>query len=589
MELKVRLLEITPEVKNFKTLSSDILSLNFIYQNITVKMENIEKFIQTKEFIIIPLKNTFEKIKYTLLLNNISIIGVGQFFPCSETKFYRVIDINKNKEKIIKIKLETILPNKKHNTRSCNTPLKGSSKKTRTLAINKKNTAFKNISNYASTPLYKSPKFSRIINVKKFQNLNNDYDTDNGSVSLVMELSKINTNPNTMKKNTPKTNNLFPGNKNFTTLYNFNNLNDSFKLKNNKLNTHSAKINSLISRIEPNSINKNDFYKISTKKIEESIIDQNFKNLLMGDEILKDNKPPNQRRSSKLVNNRTYTNENTFPYDLNKNQFNGSFHSSDVSDTFSKNFESYNKPQPIQIDNMYKILNFDGDDDISQYENAKEDFLLFYTNEYLNTVNEEMILLEVQLMIDKILELQILYQKNFHNVAKNYKNYKNILKSFQKRYFLLNKKVQKIENEKLRALFKKKLNDNFYLTNNINKNNEIKLWNNMLNNKTTNLKKDKNEVRGIFLNICGKNLDNLNALSKKYYLDAKKKYEIEQNNSKKVKNERGKDPKVNKEYANQINNAKLKNKGLGTKTKNNSKSRMNNIPNKKKVNNKFNI
>ena len=111
----------------------------------------------------------------------------------------------------------------------------------------------------------------------------------------------------------------------------------------------------------------------------------------------------------------------------------------------------------------------------------------------------------------------------------------------------------------------------------------------MLNNKTTNLKKDKNEVRGIFLNICGKNLDNLNALSKKYYLDAKKKYEIEQNNSKKVKNERGKDPKVNKEYANQINTAKLKNKGLGTKTKNNSKSRMNNIPNKKKVNNKFNI
>ena len=76
MELKIRLVEITPEIRNFKTLPTDILSLNFIQQNITVKMENIEKFIQTKEFITLYLKNNIDKIKYTLLLNNISIIGV---------------------------------------------------------------------------------------------------------------------------------------------------------------------------------------------------------------------------------------------------------------------------------------------------------------------------------------------------------------------------------------------------------------------------------------------------------------------------------------------------------------------------------
>ena len=588
MELKIRLVEITPEIRNFKTLPTDILSLNFIQQNITVKMENIEKFIQTKEFITLYLKNNFDKIKYTLLRNNISIIGVGQFIPCSDSKFYRVIDLNNNiKEKIIKIKLDTILLNKKNNTRSCNTPIK-IPKKFKNLPINKKNTTFKNISNYASTPLYKSPKFSRLINVKKFQNLNNDYDTDNGNNSLTMELSKINTNPNTMKKNTPKTNKLNPGNKNFTTLYNFNNLNDSFKLKNSKYNTSTTKISSLIKRLEQNSINKNDYYKIKNKKIEESIIDQNFKNILMGDEILKDNKPQNQRHSSKLKNSRTYTIENTFPYDLNKNQFSGSFHSSDRSDNFTKNFENISKMQTIQNDNIYKILN-NGDEDLSKYENAKEDFLLFYTSEYLNTVNNEMISLEVQLMIDKILELQILYQKNFEVVSKNYMNYKNILKVYQNKYFSLNKKRQKIENKKLKRLFKKKLNDNFYTDSNINKNREIKLWNKMLNSDVTNWKKDKNEMRGIFLNICGKNLDNLNALSKKYYLDTKKKYEIENNNIKKLKREGNKDTKLNKEYINQINNVKFKNKGLGAKTKNNSKSRMNNIPTKKKVYNKFNI
>ena len=588
MELKIRLVEIIPEIKNFKTSPADVLSLNFIYQNINVKMENIEKFIQTKEFVNVSLKNSTERIKYTLLRNNLSIIGVGQFIPSSDTKFYKVIDLNNCcKEKTIKIKLETILSNKKNNMRSCNTPIKGS-RKMKNLIMNKKNTTLKNITNYASTPLYKSPKFSKFINVKKIQNLNNDYDTDNGNTSLMTELSKINTNPNTMKKNTPKTSKVSSGNKNYTTLYNFNNLNDSFKLKNNKYNTNTAKINNLISRIDQNNYSKTDYYKITTKKIEESIIDQNFKNLLMGDEILKDNKPPNQRRSSKITNNHTYTNGNS--YELKKNSMNGSFHSSDVSDNISKNLENISKIPNIQDDNIYKIINInDGKEDLTKFENAKEDFLLFYTTEYLNTINDEMIVLEVQLMIDKILELQVLYQKNFEGISKNFKNIKNILKIFQKKYFILNKKLQKIENEKLKILFKEKLKEKFYTNNNINKNSEIQLWNNMLNNDSTNWKIDKNAMRGIFLNICGKHLDNLNALSKKYYIDTKKNYEIENINCSKVKNEVNKDSKSNKEYANQINNVKIKNKGLGTKTKNNSKTKVNYIPNKKKVNNKFNI
>ena len=47
-------------------------------------------------------------------------------------------------------------------------------------------------------------------------------------------------------------------------------------------------------------------------------------------------------------------------------------------------------------------MNFD-------FENLKNDFDIFYTNEYLNNIDIEVIELEVQLLIEKIFEIQEAY------------------------------------------------------------------------------------------------------------------------------------------------------------------------------------
>ena len=61
--------------------------------------------------------------------------------------------------------------------------------------------------------------------------------------------------------------------------------------------------------------------------------------------------------------------------------------------------------------------------------------------------------------------------------------------------------------------------------------NETNIWDNLLNNKIIQKINDnkKNKMNNLFLFICEKNINSLNSLTKKYYLDIKNK--IDNNNS----------------------------------------------------------
>ena len=598
MELKVRLLEIVPETEKLKKLPTDLLSLNFTSQNNLSKIENIEKLIEKKEFLTLSIKNISEKIKLTLLLNNVSIIGTAQFIPCSDIKYYTINDINNssvNKKKIIKIKLETILNNNK-----------SANKQKRKKIINyitsskniKENQSFlikkKNSSNYPKntqkSPLFKSPCFS---NYKKIQSSKNNESLKNiKSISLALDFDNSNKtiSSSALKKYTNNKCCMNLKKEKYKTLNNYNKLNHSCKIKHKNINYNKT---------EPNNTNISDYYQIeiNNKNIEDSIFDPNFKKILLGDEMLSERKNSkqenviiadetrNQRLSSKLTNN-TYTNDNNFS-DLsnrvgnslknvlninNKNQqkINSPLNSSEGSDDLAKHLENISKILPRSNNTFLKIINNDNDNEnIIKYENVKKDFLLFYSKEYLNSINEEMLDLETQLMIDKILELQSVYMEEYRNFSINIKASKNALKYMQKKYFLLNKEMQKLQNEKMKLFFREKLKDKIYTYENTNKHKETTLLNSIISK--INLKKGPNPLRNVFLIICGNNENKLNALSKKYYYEYIKRH-MKENNKINIE-ENKKCIKNNHINNNNVNNNQIYKKQKNNKSTNNGKCR----------------
>ncbi len=122
------------------------------------------------------------------------------------------------------------------------------------------------------------------------------------------------------------------------------------------------------------------------------------------------------------------------------------------------------------------------------YENIKNDFFIFYTHNYFNDININMIKLEFQLFLEKFFDLQSLYHNklNYHR-NQNYLT-KKILQCFIDKFVVLNKKKHKLickfDVSKIKNNFKnfvnsyKSQNDNELILNN---KNECILWKNIFN------------------------------------------------------------------------------------------------------------
>ena len=312
---------------------------------------------------------------------------------------------------------------------------------------------------------------------------------------------------------------------------------------------------------EKNSFIKNRVSVNLNNNSEKNIIIQNKGNFANTNSVLinANNSNKNNIIINTKSNNNINTNNNIYEYSISNNElnnknskddFNKNIQNSIVSSVISSgkivnsgcdidfsvedlsgSFSGYDNISKIFSLDEYKI-NYDiENENISKYENIKNDFILFYNKEYINSINEEMLALELQLMIDKILEMQNIYKRQSIIIEKNFEKYKKKLIFFQKKNLLMNKKNNKLSYEKLKNNYNEELNDlyynnkktNFYQNKNIFKTKELSLWNNLtmyLDEKESDKKNEnnnnKNKFNNIFLFICNKNINNLNTLSKKF-------------------------------------------------------------------------
>ena len=315
------------------------------------------------------------------------------------------------------------------------------------------------------------------INIKNIENNNNNINDKKPSTNK--KVSQNNTENKNYKDNKAKSNTI----------------NYVSNSKNNKNNKNMKNIN-----------NNNIINEINNAELNSKNLKTEFNNII-----------PNSPMNSALSSNRMFNSNNDMELS---------------GDNFSDSFSGYENLSKILALDDYKITYDIENENITKYENAKNDFILFYNKDYISSINEEMLTLELQLMIDKILEMQNIYKRQKIIIERNFGKFEKKLFFYQKINILFNKKINKLMHEKSKNKYKEEMNDLyynnrkiiFYRNKNIFKTNEQSLWNNITlyvnekqaNNKINNKKK---QFSNLFLLICNKNLNNLNALSKKYVSD----------------------------------------------------------------------
>ena len=315
------------------------------------------------------------------------------------------------------------------------------------------------------------------INIKNIENNNNNINDKKPSTNK--KVSQNNTENKNYKDNKAKSNTI----------------NYVSNSKNNKNNKNMKNIN-----------NNNIINEINNAELNSKNLKTEFNNII-----------PNSPMNSALSSNRMFNSGNDMELS---------------GDNFSDSFSGYENLSKILALDDYKITYDIENENITKYENAKNDFILFYNKDYISSINEEMLTLELQLMIDKILEMQNIYKRQKIIIERNFGKFEKKLFFYQKINILFNKKINKLMHEKSKNKYKEEMNDLyynnrkiiFYRNKNIFKTNEQSLWNNITlyvnekqaNNKINNKKK---QFSNLFLLICNKNLNNLNDLSKKYVSD----------------------------------------------------------------------
>ena len=99
MEAKIRILEIFPKIKSMKDNPKDIISISFLSNDNSLKIENIEQSIIKNEKIIINLKGQNAKknlIKCLLSRNNSNIIASGEINLEEGLNWYKLNEVKNN-------------------------------------------------------------------------------------------------------------------------------------------------------------------------------------------------------------------------------------------------------------------------------------------------------------------------------------------------------------------------------------------------------------------------------------------------------------------------------------------------------------
>ncbi len=267
---------------------------------------------------------------------------------------------------------------------------------------------------------------------------------------------------------------------------------DKNKNKNDKLHNSQSNLSTYFYDKFRN-FSKEKFEKRELSKLEDSIINQSFRNTIKLDTDI-----------------------------IGKNKLQNAFSSSSLN---------FNEFSPIFTNEFNTSSHFYNNDD---YEIKIKEFFKLYTKEYILQIDDDMLQLETQIMLEKIFDLLNNCNIQKRENLKNYSNYNNAFISFSNNYLELNKKYDKLKDKIRKSRLKEmnyKLNKKF-----INEFNskiepklfiqEINIWKNVTNNCTINdnlYNFNKNKLIDIFLSIVSKHKNKLNTLAKKFVNDMNEK------------------------------------------------------------------
>ena len=462
MNVILQVKDISPSLKKLKNEDETII-LSLTSPKGTSHIFNMSDIIESNVPIYLKIEDQNDLINYSIYKDEF-LLGEGDFSLFNDIKWLNLNSIKNNNVENIKIKIKCqiedygntihnskIISHKKNNKSSLVkgeknnvleknlrtlSPKENKVKKQKSFKLNIDKKAIKQINKKRknrsnklkynkscedgnlisqdfldeesqSNPLYNS----MIYNDKKEMNENNNN-------------SKINKNIKRTKGKKGNINKLNNTEYKTTSSRNLNLINSTMRENNTKITKNSNyKINkneATINITDSSIIKKlNDKF----KSTEEQILDLNFENNL-NKEIEFTNKNLNENKS-KIENDNNISNNN-----INNSHINCNIYNKD-NENINISFNSYN-------------INFDDNDNEelfidSEFENLKNDFEIFYTNDYLNNIQEDVLQLEIQLLFEKIFELQSVYHKEYNNLQKDFYYFKNIFQNIIEKYKMISK------------------------------------------------------------------------------------------------------------------------------------------------------
>jgi hypothetical protein len=207
-----------------------------------------------------------------------------------------------------------------------------------------------------------------------------------------------------------------------------------------------------------------------------------------------------------------------------------------------------------EIDTFF-TKNKDEEYDINNnFENIKADFGIMYIDEYDKMINDDMLVLELQLLFEKILDLENSYHEEYANFIKKFHENKNFIslitdkyKETQKKIFNLSKIKENINNKNELNLFlvtQEKEKKSYVTEINVK---EINLWENMFKNKLKKINSNsdcidrKSEMKNLFIKIIFDKYPYmktfLNEIENKIVMKLMKKYNYKVLNNRKNKSQ----------------------------------------------------
>ena len=510
-------MEIIPSINDIKTSQNDKISLLLTFENSKVVISNLEKNILKQDITILHINKYNKKLNCPLIkisiLKNSNIIGFLDYIPSNESKWLNISSVFNNIPNF-KIFIQCIIQIKnKSNKNKINSPFNNSEKN-----FSQKNLTTKKIGTIKNIPPSKSfKKINSNLEIIDFKSNNKE---------KLYELNDIFSN-SIKNFNLREKQNLF-----IQTSKN-NNSNSNLNLYKNISQTTRNRIPKRIKtppsqRIKDKSpLEKNNRKNHSQKIIEDDKI-KKYKNKFFKDKkfiISEDDNSEKSIESEKII----VKNDNQ---DIIFDKDNNSSNELSISDD-DKNF-------------LYKsnLIYHDFNDKSNKiFNDVKRYFLMFYNEEYLKSINNNMINLETQFLIEKIIDLQITFHKQYISLIKIYNKYKNIYDTFTYKFYLFNKKYNKLKSKSKNVDIKKMRSDisnprTKYENMTLLLNNEIKIWKKMINENDLSkiVQLTKNYLISIFISVIFSHRNKLSILQKKYCKDIIERYQNKKNKSEEEKN-----------------------------------------------------